>query len=294
MHVSTPWLGASRGRLADWITQRWVRLTGRRVRLEEHPWLRGPTGGTARIGADFFAAHARNAGLVLRAPGQARGLMPRFDALRGPRFDPAAVHPRVRDFYERTSQHRLDVTSRWSPAFRPFGALLALLFSRRLQQLNVPLDALAAPARLTSDVVELATPSGELALTGWVRRDPATGAVVYVGSYSVASIPGHDSPVVKVVFPLPNGSATVLLRPSAASDGALVLESSGRAFGDPGFYFVVTRSRDEVWARPVRSFRERLCVYVDDAGMLRTDHHFSLWGIPFLHLHYRLERDASA
>jgi hypothetical protein len=40
------WLGERRGNLIDWLTQRWVCATGRRVDLAAEPWLAGPVGQT--------------------------------------------------------------------------------------------------------------------------------------------------------------------------------------------------------------------------------------------------------
>jgi hypothetical protein len=279
-----------RGALVDRATQIWVVASGRRVRLAGTPWLRGPTGATDRIGPDYFERLAASTGLVLRTDAST-GLMRDFDRLAGPGFDPSAVDPRVRDFYEHTASYQLDVWSEWSAAFRPFGALLAVLFSRRLEQMNVPLRSLSTRLGMSSEVVQLVRPdTGEIESTGWVRRNPATAETVYVGSYSVADVPGHPAPCVRVVFPLPNGNATVVLRVANGPNGALVLESSGARFGDAGFYFLVARSADEVSVRRVGSFRERIEVYVDDAGTLRTDHVFTLWRRTFLRLHYRIER----
>jgi hypothetical protein len=40
------WLGEQRGCLTDWLTQRWVIATGRKISLTEYPWLEGPIGKT--------------------------------------------------------------------------------------------------------------------------------------------------------------------------------------------------------------------------------------------------------
>jgi hypothetical protein len=50
----------------------------------------------------------------------------------------ASVALAVKQFYEQTSEYELDAWSEWCGLFRPFGRTLAVLFSRRLQQLNVP------------------------------------------------------------------------------------------------------------------------------------------------------------
>lgn len=60
--------------------------------------------------------------------------------LRGGSFDPIKVHPSVVRFYEETTGDELDAWAEWCGVFRPFGWMLAVLFSRRLQQLNVPLS----------------------------------------------------------------------------------------------------------------------------------------------------------
>lgn len=51
-----------RGALVDRTTQRWVRATGRRVALDECPWLRGPVGDVDVIGTGFFTRLADRVG----------------------------------------------------------------------------------------------------------------------------------------------------------------------------------------------------------------------------------------
>jgi hypothetical protein len=93
----------SRGALVDRTTQRWVKATGRRVALEECPWLEGPVGDVDVIGGDFFARFADREGLTMVADGPPRGLVEDFTALVGPACDPAQVDARVAKFYEQTS-----------------------------------------------------------------------------------------------------------------------------------------------------------------------------------------------
>lgn len=289
------WLGASRGHLTDWVTQLWVRATGRRVELADAPWLAGPVGEPRGIGPDYFAELARREGLVLRdgtmgGDGPARGLVQDFAALAAPDFDPARIHPAVVDFYHHTSAYDLDAWAEWHGAYRPFGRLLVRLFSRRLQQLNVPLSGLDTSRGVTSHVLQLADPAtGALRMTAWVRRLRGSGDVLYAGAYSLAAVPGRAGSCVKVVFPLPNGNATVLMRPEAHPDGSLSVVSEGRRFGDPGFYFTVHRG-GRVWARYVRAMRERIQVYATEEGSVCADHLLTLWGTTFLRLHYRMRR----
>jgi hypothetical protein len=70
----------------------------------------------------------------------------------------------------------------------------------------------------------------------------------------VTQVPGFERPCVKVVFPLPNGNAQVFLKPETSADGSLTVTSSGRRFGDPGFYFTVHHG-GKVWARYLRAMQ---------------------------------------
>jgi hypothetical protein len=144
----------SRGYLIDRLTQRWVQATGRKIDLAHESWLGGPGGNPERIGREFFTNYAAEHGfeVVLQ---QGLGLLTNFDQLELP----APVAAPVREFYERTSEFELDAWSEWRRAFRPFGAALALLFSRRLQQLNLPLSALDPSRGITNLVLQLRNPS---------------------------------------------------------------------------------------------------------------------------------------
>lgn len=171
------------------------------------------------------------------------------------------------------------------------GRALARLFSRRLQQLNVPLSSLDTSRGLTSAVLQLVDPAtGAVRHTAWLRELAGSGDVLYAATYSVCRVPGYAGACVKVVFPLPNGNAVVLMRPTPTGDGSLAIVSSGARFGDPGFYFTVV-GPDRAWARYVRTMRETIRVYPDGA-LVRADHTLTIWRTTFLRLHYRLRRRA--
>lgn len=284
-----PWLGERRGYLSDWATQLWVKMTGRRVNLARRDWLSGPLGKTRGIGSSYFSELAQEHGLQILTDNQAKGLVRSIHDLAGPDFDPGAVDARVAAFYERTSAYELDAWSEWSGAFRPFGWLLAFLFSRRLQQLNVPLSPLDTAQGMTSQMLYMVDPATKtIVYTAWIRELLGTGNVLYAGTYSVCRIPGAGGPCLKVVFPLPNGNAIVLTKPESAGDGSLALVSRGRDFGDPGFYFVVHGTDGFAWARYVPALHETIRVCADAHSGARADHELFLWGVTFLRLHYRL------
>jgi len=276
------WLGTKRGYLSDWVTQQWVRTTGRRVELAKLPWLKGPTGEAHGIGPQFFDDYAARAGLEILSEDAPRGLVQELAAVLGD----ARVDPALAGFYERTSEYQMDCWSEWSPIFRPLGRLLAITFSRRLEQLNVPLAGLDTHRGISSRVLVMRTRQGELQ-TAWVRQLLASKRTLYAGSYSVCGVPGYAGQCIKVCFPLPNGRAIVIMRPQVHSDGSLTVISDGRDFGDPGFYFVVEQE-GAAWVRYVRTMKESIHVYVAEADMVRADHTLRIWGRVFLRLHYRL------
>jgi len=280
------WLGEKRGYLTDWITQRWVCLTRRRIDLEYDTWLNGMIGKTTGIGKDYFYEFARTMGLEVRPQDMQAGLIQDFDVLIKPS---TSIQPGVKHFYEHTAAYDLDAWSQWSGIFRPFGGLLAALFSRRLQQLNVPLSSLDTSRGVTSRIIQLTEPvSGDVLYTTWVRQFIGNGNVLYAGSYSVCTVPGYHGYCIKVVFPLPNGNGIVIMKPTVDEEGSMTISSSGQQFGDPGFYFTVHLADGRIFARYVRSLRESIHVYESDEQVIRADHVLTLWGITFLRLHYRL------
>jgi hypothetical protein len=284
------WLGSKYGYLTDWATQQWVRATGRRILLAQHSWLDGPIGNARIIGKEFFQGYAQEYGLEI-VEGADCGLLNDFSALAGDSNHLNGVAPAVQDFYEHTSAYDLDAWSEWHGLFRPFGLALAVLFSRRLQQLNIPLSPMDSSRGMSSKVLQMRNrQTGQLVQTAWVRELHATKNVIYAGCYSVCRIPGHANPCVKVVFPLPNGNAIVVMKAESHPDGSLSLTSAGKGFGDPGFYFTVHGRDGKAWARYVRAMQEKITVYPAERNTSRADHVLWIWRKQFLRLHYRMSQ----
>ncbi len=269
----------------DEVTQAWVRRTGRRVDLAAQPWLQGPVGDASSIGDAWLAAEAQR----LRADvGDGGGLLRAVADLDGPGFSSARLVAPVRDFYERTSEWRLDAWIGWSPWAWPGGWLVSSVFARRLQQLALPLRPLDVAHGMSSAVRPLRADGQQVAAL-WLRRLRATGDVLFSGLYSVVELQAPVRPAVRVVFPLPNGRLVVVLEVRNRSDGGLVLSSGAAAWGQPGAYLVV-EDRRGCWARRV-PLHEVFDVHVDEGGVLRTDHRLSLGAAPVLRLHYRMTRE---
>ena len=267
----------------------WVRLTGRLVRKSEAPWLAAPLGGRERIGTGIYERVAETEDLEIRTPPDA-GLLEHFNVLRGVNFDPDAVHPDIRHFYEHAAEYQLDVWSEVSLTGRFFLWLLVEFISRRMDQLNFPISSLEVAKGMTSEVVQLVEPAtGRIVNTGWLRRLKSSGRVIYAGLYSATQLPDEAGPCVKVTFPC-RGSANVYLNPVAYPDGSFGLVSSGSTFGRTGFYRMIDGGPEHYIVRHARSLRELFHVYVDAEGVLRTDHTVFFVGLSIIRLHYKMTR----
>lgn len=280
-------LAGSRGALVDRATQRWVVATGRPVDFTTTAWLDGPVGAPEGIGEEWVTQHAASVGAhIVQEP--SGGLVPDMRALDGPGVTTRDLQPLVRRFYETTACWDLDVWSRWTPWAEPGGRAINAVFSRRLRQLSLPLHSLETASGMESRVLALRTRAGDHLGTAWQRTLRATGAAVFGGFYSVVSLPEAARPSVRVVFPLPNGSLTVLLRPEVTAEGFLRLVSPRGPFGREGAYLVVRPDRrPSGWARRA-PLPERFDVFVDAHGELRCDHQLRLGRAEILRLHYRL------
>jgi hypothetical protein len=281
------------GTLGAWVIYALVWLFGRTHRRAEVAWLVGPMGGDI-IGDAPYRDVAAAEGLTVERHATDGGLVPDFRALDGGGFDAARIHPLVREFYEHTTAFAMDV---WSRAYFPASVVLWLLvktISRQVNQLNFPLSPLDTARGLESEIISLRRADGSVRYTGWFRTLAEDERVLYTGFYMTERAPAAAGPCVKVVFPMPRGNATVVLRPELGAGGSLLLDSSGRRFGDAGFYRVQARGDDRVRVWHIRSLQERFHVFVDDAGVLRCDHDVRFLGLPVLRLHYKIVRRAAA
>lgn len=271
----------------DLLSQRWVIATGRRVDFSTEPWLDGPVGSPDGIGDRWIEEHAARERATLSEPDDA-GLLVDMACLTGPGFDAADLDPAVRHFYEHTATWEMDVWSRWSRWAEPGGRAISAAFTRRIRQLALPLDPLDVARGMDSRVVWFTAADGTHSGTAWQRTLRATGATVFGGYYGVTVLPRAARPSIRVVFPLPNGSVTVLLRPEVTTAGHLRLVSPPGTFGQDGAYLIVRQPGTTAgWARRV-PLPERFDVYVDDGDELRCEHRLGLGPAECLRLHYRL------
>ena len=282
------------GTIGEQIIYLLMWIFGRRYQVQDVPWLAGPTGGP-HIGDRPYEETARDEGLTLERQAGAGGLLPDFSVLDSPNFDAKAVDERIQDFYEGTAGYTFDT---WATTYFPARIALWLLvetISRRVDQLNFPLDGLAMARGMSSEIVLLRRADGSVKYTGWFRCLRSTGRSVYTGFYMAESVPQHDGPCVKVVFPMPAGNATVLLRPENTENGGLKLVSVGSDFGDVGFYRIGKIDKDTLRIWRIASLHEEFELYLDDSepGVIRCDHRIRFLGFRVLSLHFRIKGSPS-
>jgi hypothetical protein len=265
----------------------WVRMFGRTVQKDEVPWLLGPIGPEGSIGERPYEMVAEQEGLTIHNDSEG-ALVSDFSILQGSNFDVDKIDPNVRDFYEKTAMYDLDVWSETRFPGRLFLWVLVSTVSRYMNQLNFPIFGLEMSKGMTSEVLSLRDSNNKTIHTGWLRRLKESNRVIYTGFYTSIQPPGHSAHCVKVVFPLPKGNATVILKPTQDSEGRFQLISSGSKFGDPGFYRVVELDEKRLKVLHMKSLREQFTVYTDKEGVLRCNHRVEFLKMTMLRLHYRM------
>jgi hypothetical protein len=293
-----------------------VSLLAERVKAEDLPFVVPLASQTRYVGTDYVRSLAQVLGGTYTPDVADIGIVSSLDELAGPSFDPAGVDPLVREFYEHTTRFALDIVPEWRLWVRPGYLLYRTVLARPLGQANVPMSQREAQRGVRSridtisgvDGALLAPPSGGthppgppggsttppsppgkdvVAVRGWIRSRADTGEPIYVGIYTTYRHEGRG--YVSVGFPLPQASFTATLLPQGRPDAGLVLDSHS-ALDQPGHYLTyIDPQTAELTTVAVRGFAERLDVYTE-AGELRAEHAFWVFGLPFLVLHYRMQR----
>lgn len=199
--------------LQDWISQQWVILFGEKIDKSNYSWLIGPFGQTQGIGTKFIEQLAKDENLIIDRKNKDKGLIDSIKHLKLSENEINRLSPNVIDFYENTSNYDLHLKAKWNPIFKVFGSLVSIIFSKRIEQLNVPLQNLEKGSSLTNEIIKLLdSNTNKVKRTIWLRAFKSTAQVVYSGVYEICNLPNNET-CIKAVFPLPNGNATVILSP---------------------------------------------------------------------------------
>ena len=287
-------IGAALFRGADVVE--WV---GERITPEQAAFVVPFEAKSGRVGAEYFRELARDANGAFKRNAPGIGILETMEALRGRTFDPAAVDPLIREFYEHTSRFVLDIRPEWKRRAQPFFLAFKRGIASRIGQANLPFDIAEAQAGVISyiDTIDF-TADGIVDLRGWVRAYEASGDAIYVGVYT--TFRHDDIGFVSVGFPLPRANFTATLRPYNLGVGGFLLRSHDTGHAYPGHYLTAIED-GALTVLKVPSFAEEIEVFVADGELhsgfraaLRTEHRFFVSGFNFLTLHYTIERAADA
>jgi len=277
-----------------------VSLLAERVKAEDVPFVVPLASQTRYVGTGYVRSLAQVLGGTYTPDVADIGIVASLDELAGPSFDPAGTDPLVREFYEHTTRFALDIVPQWRLWVRPGYLLYRTLLARPLGQASLPMSQREAQHGVRSRIDTIDAADGQaVAVRGWIRSFADTDEPIYVGIYTTYRHEGRG--YVSVGFPLPQASFTATLLPQArpgAGNGpgngpgnghGLVLDSRSE-LDQPGHYLTyIDAQTAELTTAAVRGFAERLDVYVE-AGELRAEHAFWVFGLPFLVLHYRMHR----
>lgn len=273
----------------DWFTQQWVIICGRKINPVEYSWLIGSFGEVNGIGEKFIHQLAEKENLTIIRNSHSKGLLDSVSSLNLSENEIKNLSKKVIDFYEKTSEYKLQLNVKWNPIFKIFGYIVNRLFSQRINQLNIPTNNIQSSEDLTSEIIELAAKNtDEVKYTIWLRKFQSTGEVIYSGIYTTCTLPSKIT-CVKAIFPLPKGNATVILKPSVGEKNELILDSSGNKFGDAGFYFLLNDSKGNCWSKYIKSFTDKLTVS-DENEKLKAKQTLKLWNLKVSTFEYEMKK----
>lgn len=273
----------------DWFTQQWNILFGRKLKLEADDWLLGPFGREGGIGEQMIEQLAQAENLIIQRNLKDTGLIPNIKDLELSEAEMAQIHPKIIDFYQKTANYDLQLNVKWNPFFKPFGHLVSRIFSQRINQLNIPLKNHSANQDLSSEIIQLVNlDTNQVKYIIWLRKFKSTDQVIYSGIYGLSTNP-QGKTFVKANFPLPNGSATVILEPIVGSDQSFILRSKGKQFGDAGFYFLLQDKKDQIYSQYLPSFADELTLKADDKH-INAIQVLRLWGLKVVQFDYSIKQ----
>src|SRR5664279_2458093 len=228
-----------------------VSLLAERVPAEDLPFVVPREARSRYVGTGYVRALADELGGSYVEDAPDAGIVASLDELAGPDFDPAAVDPRVREFYEHTTRFRLDIVPEWRVWVRPGYLLYRTLVARPLGQANVPMNQRETQRGIRSRIDTITLPDTPtegtdsahgadsaddheaVAVRGWIRSFTDTDEPIYVGIYTTYR--DRERGYVSVGFSVPQGSFTATLLPRERPGGGLVLTSRSE-LDHPGHY----------------------------------------------------------
>ena len=272
----------------DWFTQQWVILWGRKINPTDYPWLIAPFGELNGIGEEFIYQLAEKENLIVIRNSTSKGLLNSINELNLTDNQLENLSKKVIDFYECTANYNLEFNVKWNSFFTFFGYLVNQLFSQRINQLNIPTKNITQSEDLESEIITLNNQNNEVKYTIWLRKFKTSGKVIYSGIYGTCILPSNRT-CIKAVFPLPKGNATVIMKASVGNEKELILDSSGKKFGDTGFYFLLNDAKYNYWAQFISSFTDQLIIK-EKENNLQAIQTLKLWNFNVSQFTYYIQK----
>ncbi|MDX1971866.1 MAG: hypothetical protein SFY68_04970 [Candidatus Sumerlaeia bacterium] len=265
----------------DWMTQLGHIILGRRIVSGEDDWLLGPIGAIGEKVDQFISRIAKEHDLQVATNRNGVGLLNSFEDFG------LTIKPKIDAFYRHTSDYELDAWTEWKFFFKPFGYIVAVLFSKRIQQLYLPLNSLETSEGIKSEIIQLVDNLSNVVYCIWHRQLKTSKDVIFYGIYTYCLLPS-GKPAIKAIFPLPQGNATAIFGIGQDQNGNLELTSFGNTYGDPGLYILVEDSRGNIHKNYIRFFHQLISVYEDKEGIIRADHTMDFCSFRIHKMHYKI------
>lgn len=186
----------------------------------------------------------------------------------------------IADFYERTEDYRLFAEVQWKRWFLPF-AFVYKGVSRLLEQINLPLRSQEVEMKGAIIRVDEGV-GGRDDVRAWIRK--VGKEQVFAALYS--SYSDGVRTYMNIALPLPFTSMHGILALEVLDESLLLTsEQSSDSQGDMGIYLAFCTS-----IRFRLPLAETFIVKEGPDGSLQARHDMSICGIPFLAIHYRIEK----
>lgn len=263
----------------DWLTQLWNIVFGNKINREAESWLAGPIGEAHENPESFIERFSREHLMVSSSQADSEGLLAAED------LHDLNLNPRIAEFYTKTSSYQLEVEAHWRKGLTLLGLCASRLFTKRIQQFQLPESNRGARQRFSSQIIEFSNTADGTRAALWTRSDKDSGEMIFYGLYSTCLL-AKGKRAIKTVFPLPEGNATVIFDISVDSLGNLKLTSNGTKYGDSGFYFIVEDIKGCKWMHLLRFLRQSILVYPNGEAGLRAEHRFNFYNLEIYRIDY--------
>jgi uncharacterized membrane protein len=264
-----------------------IQLMAERVPRDEIKYVVPFEANSKYVGADYFKDLARSEeGLFIRNL-EGTGIVESMENMRGPSCNPDLIHPLIRDFYEHTSDFKLNIKPVWKNRFKPLFWIFKRYIAQPIGQANLPFNTEESQQGVVSYIDTIDFKCDDIIdLRGWVRAFEQSGEAIYVGIYTTFQHQGVG--YVSVGFPLPDSNFTATLLPNNHQGSNFLLTSRNTGYSFPGHYLTASEN-ENITVMRLPTFNEEIKVFVEDE-QLRTKHRFYLAGLNFLTLYYTMER----